>query len=64
MSGGNGRMLGTAIVFILVTIVWTLAHMVPFFLAMRFLGLLRVPQVCFPRSCSYSVRCARPAPAD
>ena len=42
MTGGNGRMLAAALVFILVVTGWTLAHMVPFFAAMRLAGLLRV----------------------
>lgn len=44
ISGGNGRMLGTAIIIILATLGWTLAHMIPFFYGMRALGLLRVAE--------------------
>ena len=51
MSGGNGRMLAAALVFILCTAGWTLAHMVPFFHVMRVAGLLRVGEeevrICF-----------------
>lgn len=42
--GGGGRLLAAAIVFILVTIVWTLGHMIPFFYLMRMVGMLRVPE--------------------
>lgn len=44
MSGGNGKMLGAAVVVILATLGWTLAHMLPFFYVMRALGLLRVAE--------------------
>jgi ammonium transporter, Amt family len=40
--GGNGKLLGAAVVFILAIAGWVLGHMVPFFLLMRMLGLLRV----------------------
>eukprot|EP00892_Ulva_mutabilis_P004947 jgi/Ulvmu1/2824/UM142_0022.1 len=44
LSGGNGRMLGAALAVIAATLLWTLAHMVPFFYVMRALGLLRVAE--------------------
>lgn len=44
LSGGNGRMLGAALIVIAATAAWTLAHMVPFFYGMRTLGLLRVAE--------------------
>jgi hypothetical protein len=44
LNGGGGRLLAAALVFILVTIVWTLGHMIPFFYLMRMLGLLRVSE--------------------
>lgn len=40
--GGDGRLIGCAIVTILAIVAWVLGHMVPFFWAMRFMGLLRV----------------------
>jgi hypothetical protein len=45
MAGGNGRMLGAALVFIIVIIGWVLGHMVPFFMMLKAVGLLRVPEV-------------------
>jgi hypothetical protein len=44
LMGGGGRLLGTAIIMVLVTIVWTLGHMIPFFFGLRMLGLLRVAE--------------------
>lgn len=42
--GSNGNLLAAAIAIICVIIVWTLGHMVPFFLLMRVVKLLRVPE--------------------
>jgi len=42
VMGGNGRLLGTAVVAILVILLWTLGHMLPFFFVLKALGLLRV----------------------
>lgn len=42
VAGGSGRLLATAITGILVIFGWVFVHMVPFFLMMKFLHLLRV----------------------
>lgn len=44
IMGGNGRLLASAVVVILAITAWVLGHMVPFFLVMRTLGLLRVDE--------------------
>eukprot|EP01025_Chloroclados_australasicus_P016082 TRINITY_DN178_c0_g1_i2.p1 TRINITY_DN178_c0_g1~~TRINITY_DN178_c0_g1_i2.p1 ORF type:complete len:525 (+),score=87.28 TRINITY_DN178_c0_g1_i2:258-1832(+) len=44
LSGGNGKLLGCAIVLILAITGWVLGIMVPFFLLMKVLGLLRVDE--------------------
>lgn len=43
IMGGNGNLLGAHIVYILVITGWVLAIMAPFFLVLRWLGLMRVP---------------------
>jgi Amt family ammonium transporter len=40
--GGDGRLIACAGVAILAIVAWVLGHMVPFFWAMRYMGLLRV----------------------
>eukprot|EP00803_Ostreobium_quekettii_P009089 evm.model.scf_515.7 EVM.evm.TU.scf_515.7 scf_515:56938-63082(+) len=42
IMGGDGKLLVAAIVGIIVITVWVMGHMVPFFLVMKALGLLRV----------------------
>lgn len=42
--GGGGRYLGTAIVVILAITAWVLGHMIPFFIGMKAMGLLRVDE--------------------
>lgn len=44
MTGGNGKLLATAIILILAITGWTLGHMIPFFILMRVTGLLRVDE--------------------
>ena len=42
--GGNGKLFGCAVVYVLAIMAWVLGHMVPFFLIVRVLGLLRVDE--------------------
>ena len=42
--GGNGKLLGAALVLILAITAWVLGHMIPFFFLMRMAGLLRVDE--------------------
>jgi ammonia channel protein AmtB len=42
--GGGGRYLGAALVLILALTAWVLGHMLPFFLGIKMLGLLRVDE--------------------
>lgn len=42
--GGNGKLLGAAVVLILAITAWVLGHMIPFFFVMRMIGLLRVDE--------------------
>jgi ammonium transporter, Amt family len=44
LMGGNGKLLGAAICYILAITAWVLGHMIPFFYVMRFTGLLRVDE--------------------
>jgi ammonia channel protein AmtB len=42
--GGGGRYLGAALVLVLALTAWVLGHMLPFFLGIKMLGLLRVDE--------------------
>lgn len=42
INGGDGKLLAAGLVLILAIVGWVLGHMLPFFWAMRFMGLLRV----------------------
>lgn len=42
--GGGGRLFGAAIVTGLAIVAWVLGHMIPFFYALKFAGLLRVSE--------------------
>jgi hypothetical protein len=42
--GGNGKLFGAAVVYLLAIFAWVLGHMIPFFFLVRFVGLLRVDE--------------------